>query len=189
MKHIRLFEEYSGEHYNQSLNEMRVQTPTFDNLISVLTELLKEYDDAEVSWQQCTYISGMIRWIFERYSIESKLMSATVTDNTPNRMSWTDTLDEFHNFIVSNGKSIDFTMGQFFYKDLQFPLILDVDSDEFRKIYREVQDDEKRYLDNIKYLYDNKELYWDENNKEYTNDYVEINEMLSYVDKIIEIFG
>ena len=80
-------------------------------------------------------------------------------------------------------------MGQFFYKDLQFPLILDVDSDEFRKIYREVQDDEKRYLDNIKYLYDNKELYWDENNKEYTNDYVEINEMFSYVDKIIEIFG
>ena len=173
----------------ESFKKKTLQPHTFENLINVLSELLKSYDDAEISFQQCTYISGMIRWVFERYSIEAKLMTAIVTDNTPNRMSWANTLDEGHHFIVSNGKSIDFTFGQFFHKDIPFPLILDVNSDIFINIYMEVKDDEERYLYDIKPTYDNKDYYWNEEKKRYTNDYVEINEMYSYIDKIIEIFG
>jgi hypothetical protein len=80
-------------------------------------------------------------------------------------------------------------MGQFFHNDIPFPLILDVDSDTFINIYREVKDDEKMYLYDIKPTYDNKEYYWNEEKKRYTNDYVEINEMYVYIDKIIKIFG
>jgi len=177
------FQEFIDESINKN-NKV-----TLESLIEFMSILLKEYDDAEASWQMCTYISGMIRWVLEKYGIESELMSADVFDFTEGREKWTETQTEFHNFVIAGGKSIDFTIAQFFHKDIPFPLILDVDGTDFKKIYQNAKSDDSRYIDDIKEGFDNRKYYWDPNNNRYTNDLEELNQMYSYVDQIIEKFG
>jgi hypothetical protein len=199
MKWIKLFEDWisaelpshriersTDRFLNESINKR--DRVTLESLIEFMSILLKEYDDAEVSNSMCTYVSGMIRWVLEKYGIESEFVQAEVFDFTPGRDKWSKKEYETHDFVIVDGKSIDFTIAQFFHKDLPFPLILDVNGDSFKKIYQNPRSAESRYLDFIKPDYDNREYYWDPNDNRYTNDYEELNQMYLYVDQIIKRF-
>ena len=183
MDFIKSFDRFLNESINKN------SKVTLESLIEFISILLEEYDDAEVSWQMCTYVSGMIRWILEKYDIESELMTADVFDFTPGREKWSNSQTEPHNFVIADGKSIDFTIAQFFHKDIPFPLILDINGADFKKIYQNPRSDESRYRWDIKPEYDDRESYWDSNNNRYTSDYEELNQMYIYADQVIERFG
>lgn len=106
--------------------ESEVDIALLNSMLKAAKSVLFGFSDRDQAFGMCSQVAEAIRFVCDHLGIPASLASSEITG---------DEKEGGHDFVVIDGKVIDFTLNQFFKKPYPVPFITKIGSKEFKEIY------------------------------------------------------